>query len=52
MKLADVVGFAAVGGAGLYTGYKWSQGTSWQLLDFLTLAVLLVIGFYFAVVIS
>jgi hypothetical protein len=48
----DVIGFAAILGAGAYGGYKYGQSQPFGFSDFLIIGVLLLIGFYFAVILS
>lgn len=49
LKIPDLVGFVSVFTAGWYTGQN-SDG--WQWYDYVVVLGLLVIGFYFAVVLS
>jgi hypothetical protein len=56
MKFNDILGLSAVFAAGWYTANQSQAATvgavGWQWYDFLIIAVLLMIGFYFAVVLS
>jgi hypothetical protein len=48
----DIVGFAAILGAGVYGGYHYAQPGPWTAWDFILIVVLLTIGFFFSVVLS
>ena len=52
MKLNDIIGFAAILGAGSTIGYNSAPGQSFAALDYIIIAVLLAIGFYFSVILS
>jgi hypothetical protein len=48
----DIIGFAAILSAGAYGGYHYAQPGPWTATDFILIAVLLAIGFFFSVVLS
>jgi hypothetical protein len=56
MKMNDVIGLGATFAAGYYVANQQQAATlgpaGWQWYDFLIVAVLLAVGFYFAVVLS
>lgn len=48
----DVIGFAAILGAGFWIGNKYGSNSQYAATDFLLIAFLLAVGFFFAVILS